>query len=405
MSQTDAALFAKYQPVFDRIGAGALDREKNRVLPHEQVRWLADAGFGAVRGAAESGGDGATLTQLIRLLIALAAADSAVPQALRGHIAFVEDRLYAPASPARDVWLARFVAGDIVGNAWTEIAGGAFGPSATTRVERTDEGWQLTGAKFYTTGSIFAQWIDVTATDGDGRDVTALVSTAATGVTVSDDWDGFGQRLSGSGAAQFDNAVVAADHVFAFSERFPYQTALYQAVLLAVLAGIAVAVERDAAGEVRGRARVYSHGNSAATRDDPQVQQAVGQISARAYAAVATTVSVGAALQRAWEAHLHAGGDEHAANVAAEIESAQAQIVVIDLVLRTATDLFDVLGASGVRAGKALDRHWRNARTVASHNPWLFKARIVGDWAINDTTPPFLWTLDNTPAQKSGSPG
>jgi hypothetical protein len=38
-----------------------------------------------------------------------------------------------------------------------------------------------------------------------------------------------------------------------------------------------------------------------------------------------------------------------------------------------------------------LDRYWRNARTIASHNPLIYKARIVGDYAVNGARPPFAW--------------
>jgi alkylation response protein AidB-like acyl-CoA dehydrogenase len=48
---------------------------------------------------------------------------------------------------------------------------------------------------------------------------------------------------------------------------------------------------------------------------------------------------------------------------------------------------FDALGASGVSEDLLLDRHWRNARTLASHNPRVYKARILGDWLINDKDP------------------
>jgi len=64
-------------------------------------------------------------------------------------------------------------------------------------------------------------------------------------------------------------------------------------------------------------------------------------------------------------------------------------------VLRAATRLFDALGASATRSTTALDRHWRNARTVSSHNPLVYKARIVGDWVINGRTPPFVWRVGN----------
>lgn len=51
------------------------------------------------------------------------------------------------------------------------------------------------------------------------------------------------------------------------------------------------------------------------------------------------------------------------------------------------------LGASSTSAGKALDWHWRNARTVSTHNPFIDKARVVGDWAINGNEPPFVWSI------------
>jgi hypothetical protein len=44
-----------------------------------------------------------------------------------------------------------------------------------------------------------------------------------------------------------------------------------------------------------------------------------------------------------------------------------------------------------VSRAAGLDRHWRNARTVASHNPWVYKARIVGDWSVNGTAPTPIW--------------
>jgi alkylation response protein AidB-like acyl-CoA dehydrogenase len=66
-------------------------------------------------------------------------------------------------------------------------------------------------------------------------------------------------------------------------------------------------------------------------------------------------------------------------------------VVLSELVTRAATRLFDTLGASAVSRSKGLDRHWRNARTVSSHNPWIFKARVVGDWSVNGTPPPFIW--------------
>ncbi len=393
---------SRYRPVLDDIAAGAAARDQNRELPHAEVRALVDAGFGALRLPVDLGGAGATIPELATALVELARADSNLAQIFRGHFAFAEDRLVAPDGPARDRWLDRIAAGAFIGNAWSETAN-ALGTNAT-RIVRDGDGHRVDGRKFYTTGSIFADWIDATVTgeeDGAPADLTALIAVDQPGVEVSDDWDGFGQPVTGTGTAVFEGAVVADGDVFRFADRFRYQTAFYQLVLLCVQAGIAQAVERDTGEGLRRRARVYSHGSADASRLDPQLLAAAGGISAAAFAATAVVARVAEAVQTAFEtAHDRDPAADRAANVAAEIASAQGQVVLSELVPRAATAIFDTLGASALSRSNALDRHWRAARAVASHNPWLFKARIVGDWSVNGTEPPFLWSI-GTPSPGS----
>ncbi len=57
-------LAATFRPIFKRIAEGALERERARALPYEQIVWLKEAGFGAVRVPVEYGGAGASLPQL-----------------------------------------------------------------------------------------------------------------------------------------------------------------------------------------------------------------------------------------------------------------------------------------------------------------------------------------------------
>ncbi|HCD7748484.1 TPA: acyl-CoA dehydrogenase family protein, partial [Serratia marcescens] len=366
----------------------------SRTLPHEPIRWLKEAGFGRVRLPREKGGDGASLPQLFELLAELAEADSNLPQALRAHFAFVEDRLNAPDGPERDRWFERFLDGELVGSGWTEIGGVKLG-QVNTRVTPQADGWSLNGEKFYSTGSLFADWIDVYAERSDsGGPVIALVNVAQPGVERDDDWDGFGQRTTGSGTTRFIDARVEQAHVYDFAERFRYQTAFYQHVLLATLAGIGRAVLRDVGEGVRQRKRIYSHGNAGWVKDDVQIQQVVGQISAWAYAVEATVLKATSSLQQAYEAHR--SGDEallQALNVTAELDAARAQVIAGEWVQRAAGELFNALGASDTRTGKALDRHWRNARTLSSHNPVIYKARNIGDWEINRHTPTFIWQI------------
>lgn len=388
------ALAERFRPIFARIAAGALEREQSRSLPFEQVKWLKEAGFGAVRVPIQYGGAGASLSQLFELLIELAEADSNLPQALRGHFAFVEDRLNAQADAPQDTWFKRFVEGDLVGNAWTEIGSVKIG-QVGTRVSRLGEHWVVNGTKYYSTGSLFADWIDLYAQrDDNGADVIAAVRVQQPGITQSDDWDGFGQRTTGSGTSVFENAVVEPENLLDFATRFKYQTAFYQLVLLAVQTGAGRAAVHDITQEVRKRTRIFSTGNASHVSQDVQVQQVVGKASAQVYAAHATTLRAAAALQVAYESRFaHDEVAEREANIAAELESAQAQVVIADLVLRATSDLFNALSASATSTGKALDRHWRNARTAASHNPLIYKERIIGDWEINGSEPPYVWQI------------
>lgn len=400
-------LRATYQPVFDEIGLGALQRELDDVLPDQEVRRLKERGFGALRVPTRYGGRGASIPELTQLWIDLAAADSNLPQALRGHAALVEDRLWQHAQ-GRDqrVWFDRFVDGEIAGNAWSEVGATAIDSQQTVLTAQPDGSFRLTGSKFYTTGTIYAEWADVYARvdrgAGPGQEpefAIAIVDTREPEVTVTDDWDGFGQRGTGSGTATFDGAVVPAGDVLPFGERFPYQTALYQLNLLAVLAGIGRAAVADFVEQVRNRERNYSHANAARVRDDPQVLARIGEASAAVYAAEAATLRVAHAVQEVADlAAVAAGVPEQvaAANERAEIESSAAQVVVTDLVLRLASDLFDTLGASGTAITKGLDRHWRNARTVSSHNPRILKARVVGGHLVNGTPPPYAWAIGRT---------
>jgi len=339
---------AKFRPLFQRIEAGTLEREKNRILPHEQIQWLKEAGFGAVRVPKAFGGEGISQKQLFQLLIELAKADSNVVQALRGHFAFVEDRLNAHKTEDQTVWFQRFVKGDLVGNAWTEIGKVEIGDVGTRVTENKQGQLVVNGQKYYSTGTIFADWIDLFALDETtNQHVIAAVSTQANGIQISDDWDGFGQRTTGSGTLIIQNVAINRDHILPFENRFKYQTAFYQVVHLATLAGIALSAVDIFTQEVRKRSRIYSHGNAQLVREDAQILQVIGKASAQAYAAEAIVLRTAEALDAAYLNHFE--GDVNAdlhANDRAELESSQGQVVISELVLKLTTELFNALGAS-----------------------------------------------------------
>ena len=391
-------LAAKFRTIFDRIAAGAVQRELERRLPYEEIRWLKEAGFGAVRIPVAEGGAGATLPELANLLIELSAADSNITQALRAHFGYLEDVLSSSDERRRKKWLPRFVAGDLVGSAWSETGAAKIG-TFSTKVTRQGDRSVVNGEKFYTTGSIFADWIDVGVdffdeATGEEKPGSALVARKAAGVKVIDDWNGFGQTVTGSGTTVFENAPVDDEDVYDDDIRFKYGAAFYQLVHLATLTGIGRAATNDVAKAVAQRTRSYSHGAAAKASQDPQVLQVVGRIRSRAYAAGAIVQKAAEAIQRAFEASFQADlAAEERTNAVAELETAQAQTIVTDLILEATTILFDALGASATLRDAARDRYWRNARTISSHNPRIYKDRIIGDYAVNGTTPPYQWRI------------
>ncbi|PUA82390.1 acyl-CoA dehydrogenase family protein [Nocardioides currus] len=398
-------LRVEWAPVLTEIAAGTLQRELDGELPVDALRRLKKVGLGAVRVPVEHGGRGATIPELTQLWIELAAVDANVPQALRGHFALAEDRVWQHGrGEDQRAWFERFTAGEIAGNAWSETGSTAIDTQRTTLTPLPDGDYRLDGTKYYTTGSIFAEWADVYVRvvnpdrpdEADDDYAIAIVDTRDAGVTVVDDWNGFGQKGTGSGTTTFDNVRVPAAHVLPFGERFPYQTGLYQLNLLATLAGIGRAALDDAVTHVRSRTRNYSHANAARVRDDAQVLARIGDIAASVYAAEATTQRVAASLQVVADVPSRHHHDVAAAVEEAEIESAAAQVVVSELVLRATSDLFDTLGASATARTEGLDRHWRNARTVASHNPRILKSRVVGAHVVNGTPPPYAWSIGGT---------
>ena len=396
-----AALAARFRPVFERIAAGSLEREQSRILPFEQVAWLKDSGFTAVRVPAEYGGDPVSHEHLFRLFIELAAADSNVAHLLRAHFAFCETAALQPA-PFRNIWFPRILAGQIFGNAATERSGNALGSTSTT-LRQQDGQWLLRGEKYYTTGSIFADWVVVMASTAgvEGRQY-AVVRADAPEVRIDDDWDGFGQPLTGTGTAVFNDVPVDAGNILQRQVTSTLEPAFFQLFLLAVLAGIGRAALRDATGLVLARTRTFNTGSGELFRHDPLIQEHVGLLAAKVYAAEAVVTAAARDLDAAVDPALELSAEQ--AFLRAELAVQQAHVMVPGLVLEAASALFDVTGASAVSRGKGLDRHWRNARTVATHNPSAFKARSIGDYLVNGTIPTGLHSIGDARTAAPSSP-
>lgn len=399
------ALAARFRPIFERIAEGAVAREIKRELAYEAIGWLREAGFSKVRIPLSHGGLGATIPQFFRLLAELAAADSNIAHAFRGHFAFLEERLNQRDDAAIDFWFPKVVDGKIIGYAMaerTEETGNS------TLLTAEGEAWRLNGVKYYSTGTIYADWIVAAARDGEDF-LSVAVPAEAEGVVRIDDWDGFGQRLTGSGTTKFENVAIAPAQII---RRFKpdekreetYALSFLQMILLTSLAGVGRAALRDVVAFVQPRKRAFGVPGQSLPREDPLVQRVVGRVSSLSFAIDSLVENNARHLEDLYQAR-QAGTAKPEDYVAANIRTFQAQQVVIDLVLQETSLLFEVGGASATSVTRQMDRHWRNARTAASHNPAIFRERAIGDYLLNGTAPVTRWGLQKQKKALEGEAG
>jgi len=371
-------LRVKFAPLFEKIKAGAVEREKSRTLPIAQVQELVAAGFGAVRVGKEFGGAGANLTEFFELLIDLAAADSNVAHLFRGHFVFLDDISLTGTSEANRRWSYRAVSGAVIANASSEQGGQGWWDTGT-KIEKRAEGHILNGVKYYSTGSNFSDWILVSAKSPGDEKIGIPVATNASGVEVEDDWDGFGQRLTGSGTTRFKDVEIHLDDAISYFSREPnYLISYFQLFLLAVQAGIARSALEDTLDFVRPRTRVFGSEERPIPKDDPHVQRIIGQIAGQVHAIESSVLRAASHLEGLFDA-IKSESDSDADYYRVENSVFAAQSIVSDLVLTTTSRFFEVGGASATSIGRVLDRHWRNARTVASHNPVYLRQKILGE--------------------------
>ena len=388
-------LAAPFRPLFAQILAQAAEADQTRASLTHFIQQLNKLGLPRWRLPVSEGGQDATLVELLALLTELSAADSNITQALRGHFGFCEDVLCAKDRDWRAKWLHRLGQGALLSPGSTEVGNQTRG-DFDTRLHRDAQGTlRISGKKFYTTGALYSDLINTIATGEDGTVYSVVVDLNAPGVQIIDDWNGFGQRLTASGTCVFDNVPVE-DDLRPTHQRFGYGQSFFQIYHLSTLAGIARRAALSGAQELSQRARTFTTGNADTAAHDVQLLQVIGEVASQAYAAQAISQQAAQRLETTAQyviAHEQPLHDDDPQVALAELEVCLAVNPVVDATLAATTALFDALGASATASNKALDRLWRNARTLANHNPRVYKSRIVGHYLVNGVLPPAQWRV------------
>ncbi|WP_341301180.1 acyl-CoA dehydrogenase family protein [Lysinibacillus sp. FSL H8-0500] len=359
-------------------------RENPTVHPNHAIQLIKKARLGALRLPEELGGAGASIQDVFDVLIQLAAVDPDVAHSLRYHFYAVEQFLLDKENLQNVKWLEAIAKGDLIGNGFTElnsINAGLFQFETSLTVD--GDGYRLNGTKYFSTGTLYAEWVEIMASDINGKTVRVILPTDREGIEVVDDWDGFGQTLTGSGTTNLKHVFVEKSEVFTIPDHTTPFNAHLQLFLQAVIVGILHTIVEDAVNLLSTRTRTFSFAAAEKPTEDPQLLQVVGELSSSAFAAKAIVLAAAKELDKAIET-ADKGIISYKASHQASLRAAQAKVVVDKLALEASTLLFEVGGASATRKTAQLDRHWRNIRTISSHNPTVYKARAIGNYEVNE---------------------
>ncbi|MFC6339639.1 SfnB family sulfur acquisition oxidoreductase [Pseudomonas sp. CCM 7891] len=364
-------------------------RDRERRLPLPELDAFSRSGLWGISVPKEYGGAGVSNVTLAKVTALIAQADASLGQIPQNHF-YALQVLRVNGSPEQQKRLyAEVLAGQRFGNALAEL-GTKTAHDRITQLTRDGDGFRITGRKFYSTGAIYAQRIPTSVVDENGIQQLAFVPRDSQGLSVIDDWSGFGQRTTGSGSVVFDNVWVAAGDVVAFQSAFERPTTvgpLAQILHAAIDTGIARAALEDALHFVRTKTRPWIDSGSDKATEDPLTLKSFGHLSIRLHATEALLERSAGFLDRAQ-------ADSTAETVAAaSIAVAEARALSSEISLAASSVLFELAGSQATLAEHGLDRHWRNARVHTLHDPVRWKYHAVGNYYLNDENPPLRGTL------------
>ena len=366
------------------------ERDRLRSFPYEQCAAFRASGLLGLMVPREYGGYGGTFRELMEVVITISSGDPNIGQMYQLHTGGIRLLQEFASAEVQARWLPRFGSGELwITNAYSEVQTKSVNHFNTT-VRPEGDGWRLNGRKFYCTGSLAG---DITfgpcRVDGTEDDVRVFFTpTGAEGVTIQDDWTGFGQRTTASGTTEFDNVFVPGELVLASPDSDgggggAVTSLNYQAVHTGVLVGIGIDALHDAVQFLRTRARLWYESTADRVTEDPYVQLRVGEMKAAVEAAELLSLRAADLCDAAVE-----NPTDPLVRGEASVITGEARKAAADAALFAGSTLFQVCGAGSVLDKYGFDRHWRNARTLSLHNPLDFKAMHAGDFLLNDRVPP-----------------
>ncbi|HEY9312053.1 SfnB family sulfur acquisition oxidoreductase [Williamsia sp.] len=377
------------------FATGAAARDRDRKLPHREIDELSASGLLAITVPAQYGGADLAPGVVAEVIRILAAADPNIAQIPHSHFVYLNLlRLAGTPTQQRDLF-SDVLGGGRIANAQSERGGKTIAAISTT-VKPESGGLRLDGSKFYCTGSLYAHTLAVLAklVDPSGEsglepgEYVAFIPADIAGVRIVDDWNGLGQRTTGSGTITFEAVTVYPKQLVARAKAINAPAgygAFAQLLHVAIDAGIASGALRAATEFARTKSRPWFEAAVDRAVDDPLLIQRFGELAVEVRTAEATLSAAANAVDATFSS-TPANAKERAAE--ASIAVATAKIVADRAANEVSSALFEVSGTRSAAADLGLDHFWRNARTHTLHDPVRWKYQHIGRALLHDSPPP-----------------
>ncbi|WP_322995451.1 SfnB family sulfur acquisition oxidoreductase [Castellaniella sp.] len=377
----------------DDFAREAADRDRERRLPFKEMKQLLASGLHGLRIPRAYGGREVSFVDMAQAVLEIARGDPNIAQSIQPHLFFLEVLRLDATEEQRRHWYGKVLEGSLITNAFAERGGRTIG-EVNTRLVREQGRLLLRGRKYYCTGSLFADYLFVSANTEEGERILAIVPRKREGFTIEDDWDGMGQRTTASGTAILNDVPVEEYEVIRqplFGKQRSYVGAAAQIYHAAIDAGIARAALDEALVNVRNNARPMPEAGVERQSEDPYVLHATGEMAVSFHQAEAMLQRAARALDHAASAQLEGTLEGEAleralAESSIAVAEAKASANATSLIVGEA--IYRLGSASATLRRHNFDRHWRNARTHTTHDPVSYKYRAIGEYLLNDRLPP-----------------
>lgn len=370
-------------------------RDRQREFPHQEIEQLKACGLLAISVPRQYGGLGLPFRDIVESVLTLAEGNPSVAQVFLVHCVgslFVCD--FVTQAQRQALFQQVIENRAYLGNALSERQSKSK-YELDTRFSRTPDntGILINGKKFFSTGSLAS---DVMMVIGmlDTSMAIAFVPRQAPGLQVRDDWTAMGQRGTASGTTEFHDVFVGWDMIVpSVGEGGKIRQdnlvgPMTQICFASIFVGTAKGALKQAVEYVQTKTRPWVLGGVEAAVEDPYILQETGMLRASVSAAESLVYRAVDLIEDALAARESENQEELLRRRGeAAVAVAEAKVFCTNVALHVCQEIFRLCGARATLEEENFDRFWRDVRTLTLHDPVDYKARLIGEYLLQNKPP------------------